>query len=83
MHNCAVSVPGRALSGVIASLKDELSEETFELLSSFHADVVNMLKSRDGSYEAELQEKLPLLVAAALGQKNEFIKVEKSEVLDQ
>ncbi|BDA42327.1 E3 UFM1-protein ligase 1 homolog [Coccomyxa sp. Obi] len=69
VHGCAVSVPGRALSGVIEGLKGGLSEETYDLLFNFHADVVNMLKSGDGAQSAQLQEKLPLLVAAALGQK--------------
>jgi hypothetical protein len=69
VHGCVASVPGRALSGVIGCLKGGLSEEIHDLLASFHADVVSMLKSSDGSQPGELEEKLPLLVAAALGQK--------------
>lgn len=72
-------MPGRALSGVIEGLKGGLSEETYDLLLNFHADVVNMLKSGDGAQSAQLQEKLPLLVAAALGQKHQTAAEQASE----
>ena len=83
MHGCVVSVPGRALSGVVACLKGGLSEETHDLLTSFHADVVSMLKSSDGSQPAELQDKLPLLVAAALGQKGNATDKPKMVAADE
>lgn len=83
-------MPGRALNGVIEGLKGGLSEETYDLLFKFHADVVNMLKSGDGAQSAHLQNMLPRLVAAALGQKVQTAEeptgaedVEKQDQLEQ
>lgn len=76
VHNAAISIPGRALSGVINSLKKGIDEDVFSLVSGFHADVVSLLKNsgseNDGSAAAlqeRLQDKLPGLVAAAKGLK--------------
>ena len=67
-----MSVPGRALGGVIEGLRGGLSEEAFALLMAFHAGVVSLLKAGDSpdaaEQRAELLEKLPLLQAADFGQ---------------
>lgn len=72
MRGCAVSVPGRALGGVIEGLREGLSEEAFALITAYHAGVVSLLKAGDGpdaaEKRAELLEKLPHLQADDFGQ---------------
>ena len=67
-----MSVPGRALGGVIEGLKEGLSKDSFGLLRDFHAGVVAFLKAGSGDaalqQRAALQEKLPQLQAAAVAQ---------------
>ena len=72
VHNCAVSIPGRALGGVIEGLKKELPESVYAALSTFHADVVSLLKAGGPGQAVEVEERLkaasPGLRAAALEQ---------------
>lgn len=72
VHGCAVSVPGRALGGVIEGLRGGLSEEAFALLTAYHAGVVSLLKAGDSpeaaEKRAELLGRLPLLQAPDLCQ---------------
>lgn len=71
VHGKAVTVPGRALAGVISSLKGSLEPGDFDLLQSYHQTVVSHLRAiSDGSSSTEvdvIQEKLstnlPLLKA--------------------
>ncbi|KAA6426767.1 MAG: hypothetical protein FRX49_03092 [Trebouxia sp. A1-2] len=71
VHGKAVTVPGRALAGVISSLKGSLEPKDFDLLQSYHQTVVSHLRAiSDGSSSTEvdvIQEKLstnlPLLKA--------------------
>ena len=83
VHNCAISIPGRALNGVIDSLKGGLDEAVFSLVSSFHADVVSLLKAPgpEGGADAaalqeRLQQRLPDLVAAAKGNQKPHSQVQ-------
>ena len=66
-----MSVPGRALGGVIEGLKQGLPEEVHALLVTFHAGVVGYLKAGGGEGAAEqraqLEEQLVQL-RAVLGQ---------------
>ncbi len=72
VHGCAVSVPGRALGGVIEGLREGLPEGVHALLAAFHAGVVAFLKAGGGegaaAQSAQLEAQLPQLRAAALGQ---------------
>ena len=56
MHGKAVSVPGRALAGIIAHLKASLEPDSFDRLQSYHQLVVNHLRamSAETSSEPEL-----------------------------
>ena len=72
VHGCALSVPGRALGGVIEGLKQGLPEGVHALLAGFHAGVVGYLKAGGGEGAAQqkelLDEQLLQLKAAVLGQ---------------
>ncbi|DBB10622.1 TPA: hypothetical protein ACH3X3_007133 [Trebouxia sp. C0006] len=72
VHGKAVTVPGRALAGIISNLKGTLEPGDFDLLQSYHQTVVSHLRavSSDGSSSREveaIQEQLftnlPLLKA--------------------
>ena len=45
VHGKAVSVPGRALAGIISSLKGSMEPDSFELLQLYHQMVVNYLRA--------------------------------------
>ncbi len=72
VHNCAVSIPGRALGGVIEGLRKDLPEDVYGTVSTFHADVVSLLKAGGSGQAADVEERLkaasPGLRAAALEQ---------------
>lgn len=57
VHGKAITVPGRALAGIIADLKTSLESDSFELLQSYHQLVVNHLRamSAETSSEPELE----------------------------
>lgn len=68
VHGKAVTVPGRALAGIIGSLKISLEPDSFELLHSYHQLVVNHLRAlstdtASGTETGEMQDQL----AAKLG----------------
>jgi len=72
VHGKAVTVPGRALAGIISNLKGTLEPGDFDLLQSYHQTVVSHLRAvpSDGSSSPEveaIQEQLftnlPLLKA--------------------
>ncbi len=52
-----MSVPGRAIGGVLARLKAELPEDSYTAMAAFHEGVVEALKQGDDS-DGQLQEKL-------------------------
>lgn len=56
VHGKAVSVPGRALAGIITHLKASLEPDSFGLLQSYHQLVVDHLRamSAETSSEPEL-----------------------------
>ena len=63
VHGKAVSVPGRALAGIITHLKASLEPDSFDLLQSYHQLVVNHLRamSAETSSDSEvgtMQEQL-------------------------
>ena len=72
VHNCAVSIPGRALGGVIEGLKKDLPDDVYGAVSTFHVDVVNLLKAGGPGKAADVEQRLkaasPGLRAAALEQ---------------
>ena len=70
VHGKAVTVPGRALAGIITNLKDSLDPEASELLQSYHQLVVNFLRSLSSdtslspkahALQEKLAAKLPVL----------------------
>ena len=70
VHSCSVSIPGRALGGVIEGLRKDLPEEVYSMVSGFHSDVVTLLKAGGQAPEVEqrLKEAKTKLTAAALEQ---------------
>eukprot|EP00803_Ostreobium_quekettii_P004714 evm.model.scf_1673.1 EVM.evm.TU.scf_1673.1 scf_1673:10433-21504(-) len=73
IHNSAVSIPGKAIAGVLLSMKADMEEDAYLLLDEFHKLVVASLKeqSRSAPISPEevaevLQVKLAM-VKAALG----------------
>jgi len=62
-----ITVPGRAITGVIAHLAEDMPEDAHQLVLRFHKDVVAHLKSRADSERSDslerLQEQLPALKA--------------------
>ena len=65
VHCKAITVPGRALAGIISCLKADLEPEAFDLLQSFHQQVVNHLRAvsaQDPSVGSELVAKQEELV---------------------
>lgn len=72
VHNRAITMPGRALAGVIAEMKSDLPIESSQLLDSFHQDVVSYLKAMsaddaqkegNAALQSRLQDKLTDLKA--------------------
>ena len=67
-----MSIPGRALGGVIEGLKKDLPEDVYGTVSTFHADVVSLLKAGGPGQAADVEHRLkassPGLRAAALEQ---------------
>lgn len=61
----AVSVPGRALAGIITHLKASLEPDSYDLLQSYHQLVVSHLRalSTDTSSAQELDEMQEQLAA--------------------
>lgn len=57
VHAKAITVPGRALAGIIADLRTSLEPDSFDLLQSYHQLVVNHLRamSAEASPEPELE----------------------------
>lgn len=53
VHGKAVSVPGRALAGIITHLKASLQPDSFELLQSYHQLVVNQLRAMSAETSSE------------------------------
>ena len=45
MHSKAITVPGRALAGVIAEMKAAIPAESYSLLEDYHQAVVAHLKT--------------------------------------
>ena len=72
VHSCAVSIPGRALGGVIEGLKIDLPENVYSTVHTFHADVVMLLKAGGPGQAADVEQRLkaasPALRDAALEQ---------------
>lgn len=67
VHSKAITVPGRALAGVISEMKTALPAESYQLLDSYHQDVVSYLKAMstddaqnapDSTLQTQLQAKL-------------------------
>lgn len=71
-HGKAVSVPGRALAGIITHLKASLDPESYDLLQSYHQLVVSHLRalSTDTSSAQELDEMQEQLAAKLQGVKS-------------
>ena len=71
VHHSAVSVPGRALGGVIQALRNDLPEPGHAVLSDFHMDVVALLKAGGPGHAPEVEQRLskamPHLKVVALG----------------
>lgn len=70
VHSCSVSIPGRALGGVIEGMRKDLPEEVYSIVTRFHSDVVTLLKAGGQAPEVEqrLKEAKTKLTAAALEQ---------------
>lgn len=72
VHSCAVSIPGRALGGVIEGMKKHLPEDVYSIASNFHRDVVTLLKAGGPGKAADVEDRLkaggPALRIAALEQ---------------
>lgn len=49
----AITVPGRALAGIIAGLRTSLESDSFELLQSYHQLVVNHLRAMSAETPSE------------------------------
>ena len=58
VHHSAVSIPGRALGGVIQALRSDLSEPVHAVVGRFHMDVVNLLKAGGPGHAPELEQRL-------------------------
>lgn len=78
VHSKAITIPGRALAGVIAELKAAMPE-SHQLLDSFHQDVVACLKAMSANdaqnnntneLQTRLEGKLEDLKALALSSKS-------------
>ena len=71
VHHSAVSIPGRALGGVIQALKPDLPEPGYAVISKFHMDVVSLLKAGGPGHapklEQSLREAMPHLKDVAVG----------------
>ena len=71
VYHSAVSIPGRALGGVIQALRKDLPEPGYAVISRFHTDVVNLLKAGGPGHAPELEQSLkeamPHLKDAAVG----------------
>ncbi len=71
VHHSAVSIPGRALGGVIQALRSDLPEPGYAVISRFHMDVVNLLKAGGPGHAPELEqtlrEAMPHLKDVAVG----------------
>ena len=72
VHSKAITMPGRALAGVITDMKTEIPAESYQLLEDYHQAVVLHLKalSADGAQngdktpsQAQLLDKLSELKA--------------------
>lgn len=60
-----MSIPGKALAGVIDRLREELPADAFQQLSEFHALVVQSLRSQSGEQRDRLAELLPAIRSIA------------------
>lgn len=84
MHSCSVSIPGRALGGVIEGLRKDLPEEVYIMVSGFHSDVVTLLKAGGAGQAPEVEQQLKdakkQLSAAALEQGSFSERREQPEV---
>jgi len=58
-----ISVPGKAITGVLTELEGELGAETFQLVMGFHQDVVAYIRARSQGGEGEESELLDGLLA--------------------
>ena len=58
VHHSAVSIPGRALGGVIQALRNNLPEHAHAVVSKFHMDVVNLLKAGGPGHAPEVEQRL-------------------------
>ena len=71
VHHNAVSIPGRALGGVIQALRNDLPDPSHAVVSKFHMDVVNLLKAggpgHAPEFEQRLREAMPHLKDVAVG----------------
>lgn len=65
MSSKAVSVPGKALSGVISYLKDLLPPDQFLQLNDMHGLVVEDLRSQNGQQNSGLADLLLRVKAIA------------------
>lgn len=61
----ALSIPGKALAGVIELLKADLEPEAFQKLSEFHSLVVESLRSGGSTANPKLAELLPVVKGIA------------------
>lgn len=59
----AISIPGKALAGVIDQLKGALPSEQFSQLAEMHKLVVNDLRSQDNEQNPRLLVLMPSLKA--------------------
>ena len=59
LHGRAMSVPGKALSGVIGVLQSELPPGPFQELAQFHSLVVESLRSHSPENAPKLAALLP------------------------
>ena len=65
LHGRAMSVPGKALSGVIGLLQSELPPGPFQELGQFHSLVVDSLRSHSPEPAPKLAALLPKIKGVA------------------
>lgn len=59
MHSKAITVPGRALAGIIAEMKAAIPAESYTLLEDYHQAVVSYLKALSAD-AAQSTDRTPL-----------------------
>ena len=61
VYGRAVSVPGKAIAGVLSNMKEDVKEESYLRLDEFHKLVVASLKTRPGGVNVSCQFEFALV----------------------